>query len=229
MKRIGHKGADLIVPGNTLASFEAAVEAGVDMIELDVLSGHADALLVAHDSHDASSREPHTLVEALDAFLRPPLDRVEIDLDLKLPGGEDELVAALRERGLVERSMVSGMYLSSLAEIGRLEPGLRRGWTYPLVRRDWLRTPWAMPFLPAAMARMRRKLPRLAARTLPEIGVEAMWVFHRLISLRLVEVTREAGVELVAWTVDELPRMRSLRAMGVEAICSNDPRLFADL
>ena len=37
MRRVGHKGADLIEPGNTLASFDAALEHGVDMIELDVL------------------------------------------------------------------------------------------------------------------------------------------------------------------------------------------------
>ncbi len=37
LKRIGHKGADSIRPGNTLESFEAAVVAGVEMIELDVL------------------------------------------------------------------------------------------------------------------------------------------------------------------------------------------------
>ena len=42
MKRIGHKGADSIRPGNTLESFEAAVGAGVEMIELDVLRPHAD-------------------------------------------------------------------------------------------------------------------------------------------------------------------------------------------
>ena len=37
--RVGHKGADAIVPGNTLASFDAALAAGVDMIEFDVLAG----------------------------------------------------------------------------------------------------------------------------------------------------------------------------------------------
>ena len=35
-RRIGHKGADAIEPGNTLESFEAAIEEGVDMIEFDV-------------------------------------------------------------------------------------------------------------------------------------------------------------------------------------------------
>ena len=59
-------------------------------------------LVVAHDWHDAERRTPLTLTEALDAFPEPPLDRVEIDLDIKLPGREEELVAALRERDLIE-------------------------------------------------------------------------------------------------------------------------------
>jgi hypothetical protein len=42
VKRIGHKGADAIAPGNTLESFAAAVEIGVEMIELDVLRPRSD-------------------------------------------------------------------------------------------------------------------------------------------------------------------------------------------
>jgi hypothetical protein len=33
--RVGHKGADHVAPGNTAASFEAALEHGVDMIEFE--------------------------------------------------------------------------------------------------------------------------------------------------------------------------------------------------
>ena len=40
--RIGHKGADAVVKGNTLESFRAAVELGVDVIELDVLRPRSD-------------------------------------------------------------------------------------------------------------------------------------------------------------------------------------------
>ena len=121
MRLVGHKGADLIVPGNTLESFPAAVEAGVDTIELDVLWAARRApaaraerapLVVAHDWADAERRTPLRLTEALDAFLEPPLDQVEIDLDIKLPGREEEMVDALRERGLIERAMVSTMELS---------------------------------------------------------------------------------------------------------------------
>ena len=42
MLTIGHKGADALAPGNTLESFAAAVEAGVDAIEFDVLRPRDD-------------------------------------------------------------------------------------------------------------------------------------------------------------------------------------------
>ena len=53
MKRVGHKGADHVAPGNTLASFEAALEHGVDMIEFDVLRLRDGRLVLAHDLEDA--------------------------------------------------------------------------------------------------------------------------------------------------------------------------------
>jgi glycerophosphoryl diester phosphodiesterase len=239
MRLVGHKGADSIVPGNTLDSFAAAAEASADTIELDVLwledgspklpAEERSPLVIAHDWLDAERRQTLTLEEALEAFTRPPLDSVELDCDLKLPGREDELVAALRRHGLVERAMVSTMSRTSLARLAKLEPSLRRGWTYPKVRRDWGAKAWAKPAVWGAMLAMRARLPRLAARELPRLGVDALWVFHPLITARLAEATRAAGVELIAWTVDDAARMRRLAELGVDGICSNDPRLFAEL
>jgi glycerophosphoryl diester phosphodiesterase len=239
MIRVGHKGADLIHPGNTIPSFEAAVEVGVDVIEIDVLwtrDGHPrlsaaerTPLVVAHDWHDAARRQPLTLGETLDAFLAPPLDRVEVNLDVKLPGREEEIVAALRERGLLERAMVSTMELTTLARVRELEPALRRGWTYPKVTRDWASKRWAKAPMLAALVAMRRRLPGIAARALPEMGVDSMWVYHPLVSRRLAAVAGGAGIELIAWTVDDLPSMHRLIAAGATGLCSNDPRLFSSL
>jgi glycerophosphoryl diester phosphodiesterase len=237
LRLVGHKGADLIAPGNTVESFRAAVEAGVDTIELDVLwlsDAHLPLerrhpLVIAHDWEDAERRTPLKLTEALDAFLEPPLDRVEIDLDVKLPGREEELVSALQERGLVERAMISTMEMHTLRRILELQPALRRGWTYPKVTRDWTKQRWAKGPMLAAMVAMRQRLPGLAAQKLPQFGVEAMWVYHPLITPRLARICKLARVELIAWTVDDLPRMQRLVAIGVDGICSNDPRLFSDL
>ena len=237
LRLVGHKGADLIAPGNTVESFRAAVEAGVHTIEFDVLwlpDAHLPLeqrapLVVAHDWEDAERRRPLQLTEALDAFLEPPLDQVEIDLDIKLPGREEEVVAALRERGLVERAMISTMELHTLRRILELEPALRRGLTYPKVTKDWTSKRWAKGPMLAALVAMRHRLPGLAAQKLPQFGVEAMWVYHPLITPRLARICDLAGVELIAWTVDDLSRMQKLVAAGVDGICSNDPRLFAQL
>lgn len=249
LRRVGHKGADAIAPGNTLESFEAAVDAGVDTIELDVLRPRADfaggadwrrvapgpvadpggPLLIAHDWADAARRDPMTLGECLDAFARPPLDSVEIDFDLKVAGREDELVSALREHGLLDRAMASTMETGSVAELRRIEPGLRVGWTIPRVTRAWDRKRWARPGLIAALALARARLPALVARRAPELGVWAIWIYHPLATPRLAATCHDAGIELVAWTVDDATRMRELVALGVDGICTNDPRLFSQL
>jgi glycerophosphoryl diester phosphodiesterase len=76
---------------------------------------------------------------------------------------------------------------------------------------------------------MRRRAPSIAAKRLPELGVSAMWVYHPLVSDRLVAACRAADVLLIAWTVDDLARMRELVEHGVDGIVTNDPRLFAEL
>jgi glycerophosphoryl diester phosphodiesterase len=229
VKRIGHKGADAVAPGNTPASFRAAVELGVDMIEFDVMRTHDGELVVAHDYHDAEARDPLSLAQALDAFTRPPLDRVELDCDLKLPGGEERLAGALRDSDLVGRAMVSTMEISSLRRLGEIEPALRLGWTYPKVTRDWNGKRWARPAVAAALVLMRRRLPGLAADAIPGLGVRALWAYWPLVTRSLVETVGAAGVEVFAWTVDDPGRMRTLEALGVQGICTNDPRLFGTL
>ena len=213
----------MIAPGNT--------------IEMDVLwlpDAHLPLeqrhpLVIAHDWEDAERRTPLKLTEALDAFLAPPLDKVEIDLDIKLPGREEELVDALRERGLMERAMISTMEMHTLKRILELAPELRRGWTYPKVTKDWTSRRWAKAPMAAALVGMRYRLPGLAAQQLPKLEVEAMWVYHPLITPRLARICNLAGVELIAWTVDDLPRMQRLVEAGVNGLVSNDPRLFSRL
>jgi glycerophosphoryl diester phosphodiesterase len=225
-RRIGHKGADAIVTGNTAESFDTAVEHGVDMVELDVLRAKEGKLIVAHDYHDALVRKPMDLTEALDLFLAPPLDEVEIDCDLKLAGREAELAGALEGRGLVERAMVSTMEVESLIKLRKLQPDLRLGWTYPKTRRDWTQYGWAGPALRAGLSAIRRRFPGILEKKGTALELSAVWAYHPIITPRLVEAARKVGVELIAWTVDDAERMRELLAMGVDGICSNDPRLF---
>jgi glycerophosphoryl diester phosphodiesterase len=189
----------------------------------------APPLLVAHDWGDAVRRDPLTLEEVLDAFARPPLQGVEIHCDLKIAGREDEVVGAIRDRGLLERASVSTMEVSSLEVLRRLEPVLPCGWTLPKVTRDWNSMPWAKPMVLAALVSMRRRLPSIVRRHAPRIGVRSIWAYQPVITARLVRACHETGLELIAWTVDDLDRMRALARLGVDGICTNDPRLFVQL
>src|SRR5271170_2347484 len=103
--RVGHKGADLLAPGNTLASFRAALEVGVDMIEFDVLSEHTDGsgqLLLAHDYEMLHNGSPLTLEQGLAHLAGEEFAGVELDVDVKIPGYGSRVVQALRDAGLVE-------------------------------------------------------------------------------------------------------------------------------
>jgi glycerophosphoryl diester phosphodiesterase len=225
-KRIGHKGADALAPGNTLESFEAAVDEGVDVIEFDVLRDREGRLVVAHDYQDASTRRPLALTDALDAFCEAPLDKVDFDCDLKLAGREAELAGALAGHDVLDRAMVSTMEIESLQKLRQLEPDLRLGWTFPKTRRDWTSHRSVVPILKVALAAMRRQFPKAIGERTERLGLSAIWAYHQVVTRRAVEAARDADVELIAWTVDDLGRMTELIEMGVEGIVSNDPRLF---
>jgi glycerophosphoryl diester phosphodiesterase len=230
LRRVGHKGADLIAPGNTLASFDAALEAGVDMIEFDVLPERGPGpLLLAHDYEDAAGRNPPTLEEALAHLSGEAFAGIELDVDLKLPGFELQVLEALRSYGLLERSLISSQYLSSLALIRANAPAVRLGWSVPKIRRDPFRSrAWRLPALALAAA-IRAFLPWRAAAAIRAGRCDAMMVHWRLVTPRLVRAVLSAGGEVYVWTVDELPRLRALEAIGVTGVITNDPRLFAAL
>ncbi len=228
MRRVGHKGADLLAPGNTYESFAAAVEAGVDMIEFDVLRLRDGRLVLAHDYEDAARRTPPTLEEGLDHLAGPAYAGLGLDVDLKLPGYESEVADELRARDLTERSIVSSQYLESLDRIGELSPGLRRGWSVPKVRRDYTRGPLA-PVAYLVARYVRARLPRQAAQMLSQGRIEAVMAHWLLVSPSLVEAIHAAGGELYVWTVDDLSRIERLAELGVDGVITNDPRLFANL
>jgi glycerophosphoryl diester phosphodiesterase len=247
LRRVGHKGADLIAPGNTCASFDAALAAGVDMIEFDVLperpsggaSGSATSsrgggggrLVLAHDYEDATERSPGTLTleEGLAHLASDAFAGTELDVDLKLPGYELQVLDALRAHGLLGRTLISSQYRSSLAVVRAAEPGVRLGWSVPKLTRDPFRSPaLRLPVL-AAMHAFRAVLPVQAARVVRAGDCDALMAHWRLVTPRLVRALQDAGGELYVWTVDELPRMRALDALGVTGVITNDPRLFAAL
>ena len=230
LKRIGHKGADLIAPGNTLESFDAALAAGVDMVEFDVLPEHPDGsgrLVLAHDFNDAERRTPLTLEEGLAHFAQDAWAAVELDVDLKTIGYEGRVVEALRAFGLAERALISTMEEESLPRLRAAAPDIRLGWSVPKVHRNYLGNPFTkLPALAAAQY-TRRILPRRAAEAIRDGRIDAVMSHWALVTPRLAQRIEQAGGELYVWTVDDPERIEALTAIGVTGVITNDPRLFA--
>jgi glycerophosphoryl diester phosphodiesterase len=181
--------------------------------------------VLAHDYDDADRREPLTLDQGLDHFAGEAYADVELDVDMKLPGYEREVVDGLVERGLAARTLISSHYIDSLDEVGRLAPQIRRGLSVPRVRRDYTKTPLALPAYGIARV-IRARLPSKVRPLLQAGRIQAVMSHWLLVSRRLVEVVHAEGGEVYVWTVDDARRIERLRALGVHAVITNDPRLF---
>jgi glycerophosphoryl diester phosphodiesterase len=222
--RVGHKGADRLAPGNTLASFDAGIGAGADMIEFDVISEHADgtgALLIAHDySHAADAP---TLAEGLDHLAAKD---VQLLMDLKMRGFEERAVAALRDRDLLARTLVTTMEQRSLSLLRAADPQLRLSQTVPRVSRDYLAKRSTKLIARLAVLYLRRALPRRMAKAIYSGRIDAVSAHRSVVTPRMVRAIHLAGGKLYVWTVDDAREIAHFVAMDIDGVITNDPRLF---
>ncbi|HKP76855.1 MAG TPA: glycerophosphodiester phosphodiesterase family protein, partial [Longimicrobiaceae bacterium] len=138
---LGHRGAPLAAPENTLRAFRLALEEGADGIELDVQPSADGVPVVLHDdtldrTTDATG-DVATLPWERIALARAggePVPRLEevvawaaeagafLNVELKRPGAEAASVAAIAGAGLRERTVFSSFQAASVAEVKRLDP-----------------------------------------------------------------------------------------------------------
>ena len=223
--RVGHKGADAIAPGNTLASFDAALAVGVDMIEFDVLADRdgTGELYIAHDYGALERRHPLTLAAALAHLSSPPFEGVRLQLDLKRRGCEERVLTALERSGTRSRAFISTGLWGVLARLRLLAPDLAIGWTVPEIPGVS-----GTPLLTPTIGRLyRRLLPGRAATRIRAGAIDALVPHWTMVTQELVDAVRDAGGELYAWTVDDRAEIGRLAALGVTGVITNDPRLFA--
>jgi glycerophosphoryl diester phosphodiesterase len=243
---IGHRGAPLLEPENTIRSFHAAIDAGVDLVELDVLELHSGELVVAHSddlreiSHGAAegvatgwtlaalhevAPELPTLDEALELFAVDALE-VGVHLDLKSASAAEAVLASLRRRGLVERSIVSSFERRALRRLATLEPTLRTGVSFPPDRLGISERRGSAPFVRAGLSMGRRCSTVLARFLLARSYASTLVLHHELVSSRTVDFAHARGVRVVAWTVDDAASLHRLDEAGVDAVVVNNPGLF---
>lgn len=223
--RIGHRGAAALAPENTVESLRAAVELEVDLVEFDVLDGADGELVLAHGKRERAE-EPPTLDAAL-RFFTDEARETGLHIDLKPRGRERALVDALRRHGLVERSFVSSFHAGALRALAELEPGLRRGLTYPWDRSGVAaRRPFA-PIVAGTLLALRRALPPRIEGLLRRADASVAVLHWAVVSRAVVERCHARDAPVVAWTVNDRPRIEQLDRLGVDGVVTDDPRLFA--
>lgn len=230
--RIAHRGASGSAPENTLAAFKKAINIGVDAVELD-LHGSADGeVVVIHDSSldrttdsggsvnqtsletikqaDAGgwfapefTGEPvPTLAEALACIGRETVAVLEI----KDPLIAEAVVAKVHETQSLDLTVIISFHTSVLQTVRALAPRIPTGW---LIGNHNNHTP-----------------PEQLCQQLGELGSTLLNVNHQLITAEFAYEVRRRGITLWCWTVDDLVRMREMKAFGVQGITSNYPERF---
>jgi glycerophosphoryl diester phosphodiesterase len=219
--RVGHRGAAALAAENSLAAIEAAVAHGVDVVELDVLTGANGELVLAHGPEVHSAAPPLDDGLALVAELG-----VGVLIDVKISGFEPGVVAAIRRHGLLESTFVSSFSLEILRRFAAVEPALPRSLTYPEDRHGVSDRPLLAPFLRPTLALFRTLLPARLPRWLRASGARAATLNAAVVSPRAVEVCHRLDVAVYAWTVDEAALATFLVETGVDGIITNDPRIL---
>jgi len=216
--RVGHRGAPVFAPDNTIAGFDAALAAGVDMIEFDILPAHGE-LYVAHDHRALDPARSLTLAAALAHFATPPYAAVRLQLDVKRRGVERRMIAALDAAGLRERAFVSTGVRGVLPRVRALAPEILLGWTVPDIP--------GIGDVPGLRRAYAARIPLRAAARIRAGQIDALVPHHSLVDAALVAAVAGAGGEIYPWTVDDPAELARLAALGVTGVITNDPRLFA--
>jgi glycerophosphoryl diester phosphodiesterase len=244
--RIGHRGAAALAPENTLRSFRAAIEAGVDLVEFDVIRLGDGELVVGH-SHDllelshgttsgrAGARglaelrelcpELPSLEEAL-AFFTDEAPETGVHVDLKSHRAAEGVAAAVRRHGLLGRTLVSSFHASALRRLRRAEPGLRTGVSFPRDRAGFGERRVFSPAVRGGLRTLRTLAPSLVGYLLARSGATVLALHHAIVTPTLVARAAARGAPVVAWTVDSPDDLARVDSAGVAAVVTNNPSIF---
>ncbi|GAA3201806.1 glycerophosphodiester phosphodiesterase family protein [Streptomyces virens] len=214
---IGHRGVMGVAPENTLRSFVAAQEAGLDVIELDLHLSKDGALVVMHDAEVDRTTDgtgaiaDKTLAElrALDAgggeripVFEEVLDAVRAPLqaEIKDVQAARRLAEVMNARDLAARVEVSSFHDEAIAEIARLVPG---------VRTALVASRYDTGVVDRAVA----------------AGASTLCLDIRRLTLEIVERARKADLAVLGWVVNTQDHLRLVRALGLDGATTDFPEI----
>lgn len=230
---MGHRGAALSAPENTVAGFRQAGRLGAPWVEFDIRLT-ADGVCVVH--HDDTLERTTGAAARVDAM---PLGAIS-SLDAgswfgaafagQAPPSLDHALAVLAELDLgvnIELKTCPAGREDDMAEA--MAMAVVRSW--PPDRNDIMASSFDVPIL-AALKRHLPELPRaLIAWRLPRpwasrarrLGCAALHLNHEVVTAARAERIKDRGFGLAVWSVDDPARATALWDMGVDCVISNAP------
>ncbi|MCX4910919.1 glycerophosphodiester phosphodiesterase family protein [Streptomyces sp. NBC_00878] len=214
---IGHRGIMGVEPENTLRSFIAAQQAGLDLIELDLHLSKDGALVVMHDADvDRTTDGSGPIAEKTLAELRvldagrgeripvfeEVLDAVTAPLqaEIKDVAAARALAEVMNRRDLVGRVEVLSFHDEAVAEIARLVPGVR-----------------------TALVASRYGIDVVERAT--AVGATSLVLNIRRLTLEVVERARKADLRIIGWVVNTQDHLRLVRALELDGATTDYPEI----
>lgn len=200
---------------NTLPSFQLALDAGADGLELDV-HATSDGVAVVH--HDAELRDGR----AISALTLGELRRCEAAPGIPIPTLE-ELCELVRGRAtlFVEIKGV-GIERQVLDVLAAYEGDVAlHAFDHALIQRVSRLTP------SARLGILFEHAPAEVARAMAVAGALDVWPHWSVVTAELVSTVHDAGGRVIPWTVNEQRLAQTLAELGVDGLCGDDVRLLA--
>ena len=213
---ISHRGLRASAPENTIAAFEAAIDAGADGVELDVhstLDGvvfvHHDAVVdtpsgrVAFKTADSKTIQAARLdgghsIPTLDATLESVKSRAKLFIEIKPSGIENDVARCLkRHSDLHENYSVHSFDHRIVRRMLEILPSVRTGIlqvAYPINSRAAMR----------------------------DAGATDLWQHADFVDARLVADVHASGGQLIVWTANAPTAWERLASLGVDGICTDN-------
>jgi glycerophosphoryl diester phosphodiesterase len=214
---IGHRGAAAVAPENTRRALQAALAAGADLVEFDVSPG----LRLAHSEHEVRGDEL-SLDDAL-ALLVP--EGIGLHVDVKLPGYERDVLAAIDRHRARDRTLVSTAFAVTARRFAALAPDLRVAIGYPRDRYGISSVRWPRAAQRGGARALRSAMPLRIPLLLRWSRAGTLSLHHALCSRAAVAAAHRSGAAVLAWTANEPALVRRLSAAGVDGIVSDDPEM----
>jgi glycerophosphoryl diester phosphodiesterase len=230
--KIAHRGASAYAPENSLEAFRIAAEMSADLVEVDLRLTRDGIPVVAHDSTLSrvygvnGSIAEHTYAEIhamtpSEMLPIPTFDQVaeicaehRIGLYLDIKEFDEALGAqvinSLWRHSLMGRSIAGSFRADWLADLKAAEPKLSTSILFSAVKLD----------------------PVALAQSIHADYVHPCWESrnpqpHTLLTHEWIKRVHDVGLGIVCWHEERPEEIAALRALGVDAICSDTPDRLA--